>query len=148
MKCFMRKRRWRQDEDKRVDKTWFFIKFYYIFPPFPKPAFLDIYWKKKNSAHSLLVHGHSSWSISGLHLVRGPKILVNWFFTKSDHEVVVEYFMLDHQVVVEFFMFVFIVSWLLASFSSRPLYKATKVQANCVTCILNWRLSWTFKSLY
>ena len=56
MKHFWGKKRWRQ----KNAQTW--------------TAFLDTFLKKK-SAHSLLVHGHSSWSIFGLHLLRGPKAL-------------------------------------------------------------------------
>ena len=35
--------------------------------------FLDIY--SKNQHIPFLVHGHSSWSTFGLHLVRGPKAM-------------------------------------------------------------------------
>ena len=50
-------------EDKRMVKLEFFSK----------QLFWGIY--KKKSTHSLLVHGHTSWSTFGLHLVRDPKAL-------------------------------------------------------------------------
>ena len=42
---------------------------------FWKLPVLDIYYKKINQHIHFLVHGHSSWSTSGLHLMRGPKAL-------------------------------------------------------------------------
>ena len=57
----------REDEDKRMVKP----DFYLLFQNYPL-------W-----AHSLLMHGHSSWSTFGLHLVRCPKAL--WFLKESNH---------------------------------------------------------------
>ena len=39
---------------------------------------------KKNQHNHFWVHGHSSWSIFYLHLVRGPKALID-VLRKSDH---------------------------------------------------------------
>jgi hypothetical protein len=47
-------------------KEWSNLKF------FKSVLFVHIL---ENSTHSLLVHGHCSWSTVGLHLVRGPKAL-------------------------------------------------------------------------
>ena len=64
------KKNWRrEDKDKRRqtkknDQT----------PIFSKLPFLDNY-NKKTSTFNFLVHGHSSWSTTGLRLVRGPKAL-------------------------------------------------------------------------
>ena len=46
---------------------------------------------KKQSVHSPLVHGHSSWSTFGLHLVRGPKGFCKLIFKETRP------WMLDHQ---------------------------------------------------
>ena len=57
----------REDEDKRGQangQTWIII---FII------ALLEIF--KKINTFIVLVHGHSSWSTFGLHLVRGPKAL-------------------------------------------------------------------------
>jgi hypothetical protein len=42
---------------------------------------------KKNQHIRLLVHGHSSLSTFGLHLVRVPEALKLAFFQKCDHKV-------------------------------------------------------------
>ena len=54
----------REDKQKKNDQT----------PIFSKLPFLDNY-NKKTSTFNFLVHGHSSWSTTGLRLVRGPKAL-------------------------------------------------------------------------
>ena len=56
LKCFMGNKRQRQEKTKE----WSSLIFGHI-------------WKK--SAHSLLAHGHSTWSTLGLHLVRDTKAL-------------------------------------------------------------------------
>jgi hypothetical protein len=52
-------------EDKRMFKFEFFSQL----------PFLGIYERKKIRIFSFVVHGHSSGSAFGLHLVRGPKAL-------------------------------------------------------------------------
>ena len=53
------------EDTRMVKKNLFFLN--------SKLSFLDIYL---NNQHiHFLVHGHSSWSMVGLHLVRGPKAL-------------------------------------------------------------------------
>jgi hypothetical protein len=56
---------------------------------FQKYIFLDIY--SNNQQVNFLVHGHFSWSMFILHLVRGPKALKLHFQDigpwKCDHEV-------------------------------------------------------------
>ena len=51
-------------------------------------SFLGVYIYIYKNIH-FLVHGHSFWSMFGLHLVRGPKPLkiafFIYFFQKSDH---------------------------------------------------------------
>ena len=54
----------REDKQKKMIKLQFFSKL----------PFLDNY-NKKTSTFNFLVHGHSSWSTTGLRLVRGPKAL-------------------------------------------------------------------------
>ena len=51
-------------EDKRMVKLEFFFK-----------TTLFGHILQKNQHIHFLVHGHSSWSTFGLHLVRGPKAL-------------------------------------------------------------------------
>ena len=52
----------------REDKRLVNMEFFSLNLPF-----LGIF--KKNQHIHFLVHGHSSWSMFGLHLVRGPKTL-------------------------------------------------------------------------
>ena len=69
MKCIFAKEKLKTKENKRI------VKFDFLF--LSKLPFLGIYLKK--SAHSFLVHGHSSWSTFNLHLLRGPKALEVYF---------------------------------------------------------------------
>ena len=66
----------REYNDKRREwnaQTWVFLFCFLVFWFFFKLPFLDICYK--NQHIHILVHGHSSWSTFGLHLVRGPKAL-------------------------------------------------------------------------
>ena len=67
------KRRWRQENGQ----TWFFNLFILFDFSFKTPLFGH---KLKSPYIHLLLHGHSSWSTFGLHLVRGPMAL--WFHLK------------------------------------------------------------------
>ena len=71
---FLGKRRWRQE------KTWERSNFFLL----SKLPFLNIYQKKNQHIH-FWVHGHSSWSTFGSHLVWGPKTLYIDIFEKLDH---------------------------------------------------------------
>ena len=42
---------------------------------------------QKNKPIHIMVYGHFSWSMFGLHRVKGPKALIFSFFYKSNHEV-------------------------------------------------------------
>jgi hypothetical protein len=58
--------KWSPREDKRMVKLEFFINFFLF------GHVLKI--KNKNQHIHFLVHDHSSWSTSGLYLVRGPRL--------------------------------------------------------------------------
>ena len=64
--------KWSPREDKKTVKLTLF---------FQNCLFFGIYQKKINT-FVFLVHGHSSWSIFGLHLVRGPKALCIGIFNR------------------------------------------------------------------
>ena len=61
------KRRWRQEKTRERSNLIVLIFF--------QNCIFWAYFKKKNQHIHLLVHGHSSWSTFGLHLVRDPKAL-------------------------------------------------------------------------
>jgi hypothetical protein len=69
-------------EDKRMVKLYIFLSFI--------PTFFGHILKKTQHIH-FLMHGHSSWSTFGLHLVRTLKNFVNWFLFETGP------WMLDHK---------------------------------------------------
>ena len=70
----------KEDGDKRRPKNMVKLDWFFIFP-FPKLPFLGIY-ETHQHVH-MLVHGHSSWSTFGLHLVKGPKGFVHQVFLRN-----------------------------------------------------------------
>ena len=82
-KIWMRILRGQEDEDKRIlkfDLFSFLFKTMFLGHISPPPK------KKPKKQHiDFLVHVHSSWSTFSLHLEKGQKTFVNWFFKESDH---------------------------------------------------------------
>ena len=73
-----------ESEDKLSPREdWRMIKLELLFF-LSKMPFLGHILLNKNRHIHFLVHGHSSWSTYGVHLVRGPR-LQNQFVKKSDH---------------------------------------------------------------